>query len=800
VSPLVLQGATPSFSRTQKRFAVVQRTAILLLICELLAIASGCSLMSSNQGPGSNANGSGIRVAVSPSTATLSPATQQQFSATVQGTSNSAVTWSASSGSITNDGVFTAPATGDGIQVTITATSVPDPTQRATSLITIQNATQLAITTSSLSAAVVDSPYVGTMSASSGTPPYQWKISTGALAPGIELETSTGALAGITSYPGQYSFTVKVTDSASHSASQSLTLAVSAAANSNFDGPAELPRVYLSTTLADTPAPGSTTTVNAGGDLQRALDNASCGDTIELQAGATFAAGQYVLPAKACDDQHWIIIRTSAPDSSLPPEGTRMTPCYAGITSLPGRPAFNCGSSQNVLAKLVYSGSGDGPVVLAPGANYYRLLGLEITRAPGTGPVGALLSSAGQAADHVVADRIWLHGTKVDDTVTGFSVTGITNASIVDSYLNDFHCTSVVGTCTDAHAVTGGLGSLPGGPYKIVDNFLEASGENILFGGGAATTTPADIEIQSNHFFKPLLWQQGRPGFIGGREGYPFTVKNHFELKNAQRVLFQGNILENNWGGFTQYGHSILLCPKNQHTDTGNVCPLCQVTDITIRDSTISHVGGGLQMGTSISASGAGGQALAGARWSVHDVTIDDVDGAAYRGTGNLLMIANGWTTNVLNNVMINHITGFTDPLNTFLFAFDNVKNPPISGVTITNNIFATGRYPVWSTGGGSTSCAYSNIPITVFASCFNDYVFKYNALIGSPTNFPPSRWPLGNLFPASDGNVGFVSFNSGNGGNYALLPSSPYKNAGSDGKDLGADIAAIQVAIAGVY
>ena len=37
------------------------------------------------------------------------------------------------------------------------------------------------------------------------------------------------------------------------------------------------------------------------------------------------------------------------------------------------------------------------------------------------------------------------------------------------------------------------------------------------------------------------------------------------------------------------------------------------------------------------------------------------------------------------------------------------------------------------------------------------------------------------------------------NGGNYQLQNTSPYKNAGTDGKDLGADIAAIQAAIAGV-
>jgi len=59
----------------------------------------------------------------------------------------------------------------------------------------------------------------------------------------------------------------------------------------------------------------------------------------------------------------------------------------------------------------------------------------------------------------------------------------------VDSFFTDFHCIAVTGSCTDAQAIAGGVGTDPGGPYKIVNNFLEASGENILFGGGPATTT-----------------------------------------------------------------------------------------------------------------------------------------------------------------------------------------------------------------------------------------------------------------------------------------------------------------------
>src|ERR1043166_3726703 len=110
------------------------------------------------------------------------------------------------------------------------------------------------------------------------------------------------------------------------------------------DGPAQLPVAYVQTAMANTPAAGSTILVSAGGNLQTALNNAKCGDTIKLAAGATFS-GLFTLPAKACDAQHWIIVRTSAPNSSLPAEGKRMTPCYSGVTSLSGRPSFNCGTA-----------------------------------------------------------------------------------------------------------------------------------------------------------------------------------------------------------------------------------------------------------------------------------------------------------------------------------------------------------------------------------------------------------------------------------------------------------------------
>src|SRR5205085_3770332 len=148
----------------------------------------------------------------------------------------------------------------------------------------------------------------------------------------------------------------------------------------------------------------------------------------------------------------------------------------------------------------------------------------------------------------------------------------------------DFHCASITGTCTDAHAVGGGNGSIKSGPLRITGNFLEAAGENVMFGGGAATTTPTDIEIRHNHFFKPMTWKPGQAGFVGGPTGTPFVVKNLMELKNAIRVLVEGNIFQNNWGGFGQPGYAILLTPKNQAGPNGtNLCSICAVTDITMR-------------------------------------------------------------------------------------------------------------------------------------------------------------------------------------------------------------------------
>lgn len=738
----------------------------------------------------SGGSGGDISISISPSSATIPSQGQQQFTAQVSGTANTAVTWSASAGTISSTGDFTAPKVTSNTTVTVTATSASSSSLHATATLTVTPQVVLTIANSTLPQGQANTPYGATLSASGGVSPYHWSLSSGTLPSGIQLQASSGVITGMTALSGSYPFTPKVTDASGKTATQPFTLTISSGSASGFDGPAELPRVYIQTAMANTPAPGTTTTVNAGGDFQSALNNANCGDTIQLQAGATFT-GAFNFPAKSCDDNHWIIVRTSSADSLLPPEGSRLTPCYAGVSSLPGRPAFQCASTKNVLAKLVMATSSSGPIVFVPGANHYRLVGLEITRTAGIGIVYALASVAatGGTANNLILDRVWAHGTAQDETKRGFEFGGISYASAIDSTFTDFHCISATGICTDASAVGGDSGD-PVGPFKVVDNFLEASGENILFGGAGGTITPTDIQISQNHFFKPLTWMKGQVGYVGAANGNPFIVKNLLELKNAQRVLVEANIMEYSWGGFSQTGYGIVVTPTNQ---SGN-CPICQVTDITIRYNTISHVGAGLQIANDLSA---GAPALDGQRYSIHDITIDDMNAVKYAGSGNFAEIMRV-SPNVpqLQNVSINHVTAFA-PTNMFMVGGTTTDLMP--NFIFNNSIFLAGTYPIWSTGG-STDCANYDKPLTTFNDCFSTYSFAKNAMIATPSAYPASLWPAGNFFPATASTVQFVNYNNAIGGNYQLLSTSPYHNAGTDGKDLGADVATIVSETTGVY
>jgi hypothetical protein len=81
-----------------------------------------------------------ISVSISPTTATLASGGTEQFSAQVTNTSNTAVTWSATSGTVSATGLFAAPTVTATETVTVTATSVADNTKSASAIVTVNTA------------------------------------------------------------------------------------------------------------------------------------------------------------------------------------------------------------------------------------------------------------------------------------------------------------------------------------------------------------------------------------------------------------------------------------------------------------------------------------------------------------------------------------------------------------------------------------------------------------------------------------------------------------------------------------
>jgi hypothetical protein len=494
---------------------------------------------------------------------------------------------------------------------------------------------------------------------------------------------------------------------------------------------AALPAAYVDTTLK--PPTGRTIALPAGGDLQAALNAAQPGDVISLEAGATFT-GNFTLPRKA--GEGWITVRSAAPDSNLPAPGTRVTPEQAGVMPKVVTP--------NVT-----------PVIsTAPGTHHYRFIGIEFTVAPTVKLIYSIVAFDGDhavatdAPAYLIVDRCWVHGQPATNAYRGVLLNSAQSA-IIDSYVSDIH---VVGF--DSQAILGLNGP---GPFKIVNNYLEAAGENIMFGGGDPKVkglVPSDIEVRRNHLFKPLSWKVGHPSFAGTT----WSVKNLFELKNARRVLVDGNLLENVWP-HSQVGFAVLFTPRNQ----GGTAPWSVVEDVTFTNNRLRSMSGGVSM-----------QGLDDGHPSQQLKRVV-IRNNLFEGVERNFVVTGG----PIEALVIDHNTAF--PVgNAALLAQGN----PSPRFVMTNNLLGFGAYGLFGNGG---------VPILQY---FPGARLAKNVLIGpgEGRNQQQSAAPGNYAEPAIEA-VGMVNPAAGE---YRLGPRSRYRNAGTDGKDIGVDYEVLRAAMQG--
>jgi hypothetical protein len=84
----------------------------------------------------------------------------------------------------------------------------------------------LAIATSSLSDGAIGTSYSATLEAVGGTAPFTWAITSGALPTGLSLGAGSGVISGTPAANGTFTFTVRVTDAASLTATKQLSIKI----------------------------------------------------------------------------------------------------------------------------------------------------------------------------------------------------------------------------------------------------------------------------------------------------------------------------------------------------------------------------------------------------------------------------------------------------------------------------------------------------------------------------------------------------------------------------------------------
>jgi large repetitive protein len=144
--------------------------------------------------------------------------------------------WSISAGSLpgglnlnSNTGQITGTPSATGtfsFTVQVVDSEIPAATTATNLSITINQGTPLQINTNSLPEGSEATQYFATLSASGGQPPYSWSVSTGTLTSGLTLDASTGTITGKPTALGTSSFTLKVTDSGSQTATEAVSILV----------------------------------------------------------------------------------------------------------------------------------------------------------------------------------------------------------------------------------------------------------------------------------------------------------------------------------------------------------------------------------------------------------------------------------------------------------------------------------------------------------------------------------------------------------------------------------------------
>lgn len=463
---------------------------------------------------------------------------------------------------------------------------------------------------------------------------------------------------------------------------------------------------------------GNTITVRRGGDFQAALNQAKSGDTILVEAGATFI-GAFILPKKVGNE--FITIQSSR-YAELPKEGVRVSP-----------------KDANLMPKILSFGKNEPALNTVAGAHHYRFIGIEFSVSKPEDDAWKLVNigddiqnKLDQVPNNIIFDRCYIHAHPQQRGVvcSGISING-SKIEILNSHISGFRLPD-----NEGHAIV--AWNAPG-PFRIINNYIEASGINVLFGGANAHKgmNPADLEFRHNYLTKSLEWR--------GK----YLVKNLFELKDMRRAVVEENVMENSWVS-GQDGTAILLTPASFQSG-----PDTRVEDIVFRSNIVRNTANAIMMtGADYGDKDYPNVPVQNSRVRFENNLFSNVQKSfGGESSGKFLLLASGPGPNDLtfdSNTIENQGT---------LIYFEG---GPINNFIFINNIANHNEYGVFASG--DLGSGIGTQALQVFARRFS---FRKNIIIGADS----ARYPTDNFYPQNTPNPNSI------------------KGRGINGKDVGCDL-----------
>ena len=455
--------------------------------------------------------------------------------------------------------------------------------------------------------------------------------------------------------------------------------------------------------------------VPPGGSIQAALARAISGDIIELQSGAVYK-GALKLPNKPGGE--FITIRTSANDSDLPPANTRLDPKkYAAV-----------------LPKIISNVKGEPAVLAVNGAHHYRFVGVEF--GPTIGGLYDIIQlgttdekTVEELPHHIEFDRVYIHGGQTEGQRRGIAANG-RHIKITNSYFSDF---KREGEESQAIAIWAA-----DGPIEIVNNYLEAAAESILFGGSESRLglIPGNAVIRDNWLNKPVEWR-----------GTKWVVKNFLEIKSGRKIVIENNLMTNNWT-MAQEGNGLVF--RSANDSGGKSC----TEDVAFTNNIIRGAGSAITI--------AGDEAAGGRRLTIRNNVFEDISSKKWDGRGYFLKVS-AWDNLVVENNTVIHDGSIA-------LAY----GAPIRGMIFRNNIVFNNAYGFHGDGAGSGRPA--------LAQYFPGALIAYNLIVGGKS----SDYGSANLYPSSASAIGFAGAPNAD---YRLSGNSVYLKKGFGGNQIGANL-----------